>query len=161
MTVYENTHFRIKVDFPASWTVRSETANPESKIQYQAVDDDLPTDNGDFRTLFLATRKVEGGPTIFSSKFSMVIHKHIDGYDVVDATKQKGDLLECNRDNLKILGHEAQTIKMVEIGDGYNLITKIIAWEESPEIWISIYLDGNSLENFLAAEEILKSLKRI
>jgi hypothetical protein len=80
INTYENSFFKIKLDFPSDWRVRKkENFNTQLKSQanYQLTDNDLPTENDDFRTLFFASRQVAGSPEIFSSKFSMVIHKHI------------------------------------------------------------------------------------
>lgn len=164
MTTYENYYFKIKVDFPSIWRVRcgsNTPVRPESQIQYQLEDNDLPMENDDFRTLLFASCDADEGSGIIGAGFSIVIHRHLDGFDLFSEMKKKGDLLECEFELSKILNREAKVIKTVENAGSYNLITKVIAWEEIPEIWVSIYIRGNSLQNFRIAEEILNSVARI
>ncbi len=162
MITYENSYFKIRINFPSDWKVRSRSnTEPAPPINYQLADDDLPRENDEFRTLFFACRRDEGTPNIFNSNFSVVVHKHINGYDLLAHTKQKSDLIECESELSQVLGRDAQVVKLVQSGSDYNCITKIVAWEEAPEIWFSVYCGGNSLQNFQVAEDILKCIVRI
>ena len=164
MITYENSYLKIKTDFPLAWRVRREenpNAKSKSQARYQLADDDLPTEDDDYRTLFFASRNIGRGSSFFSSKFSMIAHKHIDGYDLSREVKQKVNLLECKFDQSRILDREVSVLKYMERADNYNSVTKIVAWEEIPEIWLSIYIGGDSLENFLVAEGLLNNLRRI
>jgi hypothetical protein len=50
---------------------------------------------------------------------------------------------------------------MIENAGDYYTLTKILAWEEVPKIWLSIYLGGDSLQNFQASEDLLNTVVRI
>lgn len=164
MVRYENTYFKIKVDFPSFWRVRTGSNAPlrsESKIQYQSTDDDLPKENDDFRTLLFASCHIDGSPRVISAGFSIVIHKHVNGFDLLADVKKKDGLLESKFELLQILGRKAQIVRTIEDAESYNLITKIVAWEELPGIWFSVYCSGDSLQNFQVAEEIFHSFVRV
>jgi hypothetical protein len=44
---------------------------------------------------------------------------------------------------------------MVQGAEDYSVITKIVAWQETPGVWLSISADGDSLDNFMYSEKIL------
>ena len=163
MNTYENSYFKIKVAFPADWRVRcgaNVKERSESKIRYQRTDDDLPIENGDFRTLMFAVHHNGSDSQIFNSKFSTVIHRH-NNYDLFNELKQEGDLISCEAGREEIFNHEAQMIKIVDRSQGSDHLMKVLAWKESSDLWMSIYMVGDSLESFLAAEDILSHVAKI
>jgi len=163
-SIYENNYFKFKIEFPFDWRMRCKS-NPDSKLEskanYQITDDDLPMEDEDYRTLVFASRSIVRGSSAFNSKFSMVIHKHIYGYNLQNELKLKTDLIDVKFESLPVLNREAQAIKIIENSGNYNSITKIIAWKEMPDIWCSIYIGGDSLENFQASENLLSNLIKI
>lgn len=164
MITYENSYFKIKVSFPSDWKIRcgaNAPVNPESKIQYQISDDDLPKEDKDFRTMLFAVRHCENESDTFDSRFSVVIHKQINEYDLYNELKQEGSSIKCESHVANILGREAQTIKIIDLNSGGHRIMKVIAWQELPEVWISIYLGGDSIKSFIAAENILNNIMRV
>ncbi len=164
MTTYKNDYFNIKVEFPFDWKVSCRSNSnllADVELKKQSTDEDLPKENGDYKTLLMASLSVEGSQSMLSSKFSIIVHRRIDGFDLLNEAKQKSDLIECENKSIKFLGREAQEIKIVQNVGDYNLITKVIAWEESPDIWISVIVEGDSLQNFLTAEEMLNKVVRI
>ncbi len=161
---YENSYFKFKINFPTDWKIRYKSnANSqlESKANYQIMDDDLPMEDEDYRTLVSAFRPVAGSSSMFGSKFSIVIHRHNYEYNLQSELKLKKDLTDVKFEHIQILNREAQSVKMIENAGNYDSITKIIAWREMPDIWFSIYMSGDSLENFQASENLLDHLIKI
>ncbi len=165
MITYEDNYFGIKVDLPSDWRMTSWSSRktmPESPIRNQLTLDDLPKENGDYIFLMSALRSIEERPSIMlAPRFYIMVHRRTDGFNLFNETKQMSDLIEYEDTFLQILGHEAQGIKIVQSNGDYNLITKVLAWEETPELWISACCTGDTLQNFMAAEEILNSIVRI
>lgn len=105
----------------------------------------------------------EGSPSIFSSNFCIVAHRHRDGFDLLRETKNKPDVIEIEAGRTSILSREAQIITMVQdVRDyGYKLTTKIVAWEELQKVWISAFCDGDSPQSFQSSEAIFAGMTRI
>lgn len=162
--IYENHYFKFKIEFPFDWQIRYKS-NPssqlESKANYQITDDDLPMEDEDYRTLVFASRSIRKDSSAFNSKFSMVIHKHIYEYNLQNELEFKNDIIDVKFGSLHVLNREAQTIEIIENAGSYNSITKIIAWKEIPDLWCSIYIGGDSIENFQASENLLSHLKKV
>lgn len=161
---YENIYFKFKINFPPDWKIRhkSNADSPlDSKANYQMKDDDLPMDDEGYRTLVSAFRPIKGSSSMFGSKFSIVIHRHTYEYNLQSELKLKKDLTDVKFEHIQILNREAQSIKMIENAGNYDSITKIIAWREMPNIWFSIYMGGDSSENFQASENLLNHFVKL
>lgn len=157
MKSYINTYFRIKLKISEEWSFRSSSNNPESKTQYQNADDDIPTQEGDFRTLILLLHKDRGQHKLIGAEFLIGIQKQT-GERTPGEFENKEGIIESSYGEINILENQAKFIKVVkQFGNDY-LFSKTVTYEIRPNIWLDIHFNGDTMENFQSTENLLKKM---
>lgn len=126
-------------------------------MQFQISDDDLPTEDGDFRTLVSAMCKGRGQHKLIGAEFFVGIHKK-ENYDLQKSIKHPEEIIESSFGKLTILGHQAESAKIVRQAEGNRYFSQTIIYEVDPNIWLTIYLAGDALESFQEAEQLLERI---
>ncbi len=159
MTSYTNSYFNIKIDFPENWLWRSSSANSTSKMRFQTADDDLPTENGDVRSLVSAMRKGRGQHKLIGVQLFVGIHKERD-YDLRRAIKHPEEIIESSFDKLTILGQQAESAKIVRQVEGNLYFSQTVIYKVESDILLTIYLAGDTAENFREAEQLFERISQ-
>ena len=154
MTSYTNSYFNIKIDFPENWSWKSSSTTPNSKSQFQLSKDDLPSQEGDFRTLVTAIRKGRGKHKVVAGELCMGIHKQSRAHEPGEFENKDG-VAELSYGDINILGKQAKFMSAVWQLEDYQRYSKTITYEIKPHIWLNIHINGESIEEFQAAKELL------
>lgn len=126
----------------------------------QTSDDDIPSNTGDFKTLFASSKIIKSSPTIISCSFSIDVQRCQEGFDLNSVVKVKSDESFRQVKQCEFLGEDCQTLQFTQQSD-HTLITKAIAWQAFPSLWLCIFLSGDTEDNFEQANDILSRVRKI
>jgi hypothetical protein len=160
MTSYINQYFNVQIDFPENWSWRSQASNDKSKIQFQSKDDDLPTNEGEFRTLVTAIRKGRGEHNLIAAQFFMGIHKQSNMHEAGEL-ESKDSAVNLSYGEMPIVGKQARFMSAAWRRERFLRYSKTITYEIKPHIWLNIHINGESPEAFQAAQQLLGKIVSI
>ena len=154
MTTYRNSFFRIQLEFAEGWkpyTWSTWKATPKSLEFWQRSDDDIPTDEKGYKTLFTSIFRIKESPSMISCEFSMEAHYRKSGFNLESRLPPRDDEVSRIFETGCVLGAGSQSLKTEHDSGLYISTRDAIIWEALPNIWLSACILGDSKENFKRA----------
>lgn len=161
LATYTNSFFNFYVNFLNGWSFRAKLKSTHnSNMHYQMTESDIPENYGDQKTLFSARyRLIES--VMSRCNFHISVRKHDGYFDLLKYSQEKINVVACDYSQIKFLGRDAQEVRIEQLYNDKQLITKVVVWNELPELWIGGVAEGDSLENFAIAENLFSRIYRI
>ena len=161
LATYKNIYLNFYVNFLHGWNYRTKSKSMHnSSMQYQVNDHDLPEDDGGQKTILFATYKLKKS-FISRCNFSISVQRHIDDFDLLKFSQGKSDVIDCKYSRIYFMDRDAQEVVITQAYNNKIITTKVVMWNELPEIWIAALAEGDSVENFTIAEGLFSRIFRI
>jgi hypothetical protein len=161
MTTYRNSFFKIQLEFTEGWkpyTWSTWKTAPKSFEYRQRSDDDIPTDEKGYKTLFTSIFRIKESPSMCSCEFSMEAHCRKSGFNLELRLPPRDEEISRISETGLVLGMDSQSLKTEHDGGRYISTREVIIWEALPKIWLSACIIGDSKDNFKSARDQFERL---
>ena len=162
MTKYRNHYLKIQIDFPVPWRFRCWSnwkKIPENIESFQVSDSDFPKAPSGYKTLVRGFYRDKSSPSMISAEVTIDSHFRHDEFFLPKEVNTLGRLNE-RYSSLEILGKEGGVLDFELDGGGYLQKCRVYSWPERSNIWLSVFLSGDTESNFALAESVYHSMFR-